>query len=176
MRAPASLFALPVLLLPLYGSATALPQEASGPAPQETRTITMLADLRDVARPLIIFAPSPDVAAFREQMAVLELNGPSMKSAESELRERKVVLLPIFETGGNKFLGNAVTRLVSGKTAAEMRERFGVRSGEFKVVLLGLDGGEKKTSERPIDLQTLNATIDAMPMRQRELRGKLPGR
>ena len=41
---------------------------------------------------------------------------------------------------------------------------------EFTVILVGLDGGEKLRRDGLIAVETLNARIDAMPMRRRELR------
>jgi hypothetical protein len=56
-------------------------------------------------------------------------------------------------------------------TSADFYQTYGVERDEFVVILIGKDGGEKlrKTGEiLPTDL--LFATIDAMPMRQREIR------
>ena len=48
---------------------------------------------------------------------------------------------------------------------------------EFSIVLIGKDGGVKLRSGEPVDVETLFALIDSMPMRQREMRerqGKQP--
>ncbi|MEL6811618.1 MAG: DUF4174 domain-containing protein [Bacteroidota bacterium] len=42
----------------------------------------------------------------------------------------------------------------------------------FSVILLGLDGGEKFTSNKVTSWETFRALIDAMPMRKAELRKK----
>lgn len=44
---------------------------------------------------------------------------------------------------------------------------------DFRLILIGKDGGEKFTSDIPISYQQLYSIIDAMPMRQQEIkRGK----
>jgi hypothetical protein len=40
------------------------------------------------------------------------------------------------------------------------------------VILVGKDGAEKQRSQTPIDLAMLFRTIDAMPMRQQEMRSR----
>ena len=59
-------------------------------------------------------------------------------------------------------------------SAASLRRRLGVRASDFLVVLLGKDGGVKLRSKRVIDAAQLALTIDAMPMRQEEMRHGRP--
>jgi len=40
----------------------------------------------------------------------------------------------------------------------------------FRLILIGKDGGEKFTSDTPVSCQQLYAIIDAMPMRQQEIK------
>ncbi|MBW4517481.1 MAG: DUF4174 domain-containing protein [Timaviella obliquedivisa GSE-PSE-MK23-08B] len=44
--------------------------------------------------------------------------------------------------------------------------------GKFTVILVGKDGTEKQRSQTPIDPATIFRTIDAMPMRQQEMRDR----
>jgi hypothetical protein len=53
-------------------------------------------------------------------------------------------------------------------SASELRRRYGISSGDFRVLLIGKDGGVKMKSKEPIEPQTLFGTIDAMPMRKDE--------
>ncbi|MGI4980787.1 MAG: DUF4174 domain-containing protein [Janthinobacterium lividum] len=62
--------------------------------------------------------------------------------------------------------------LLSAPSDAKSRVRFHVKAGEFTVILIGRDGGEKLRSHQPILWETLQHTIDAMPMRQGEMRRK----
>lgn len=48
-----------------------------------------------------------------------------------------------------------------------LRRRFG--GAGFRAVLIGKDGGDKLVSDAPLGRDTLLATIDAMPMRRREM-------
>jgi hypothetical protein len=54
--------------------------------------------------------------------------------------------------------------------AADLRRRFGVRAGAFRVVLIGKDGGVKIEAAAPLPARRLFETIDAMPMRRDEMR------
>ncbi|MGR8950674.1 MAG: DUF4174 domain-containing protein [Gammaproteobacteria bacterium] len=53
---------------------------------------------------------------------------------------------------------------------AELRNSFAADVDSYVAVLVGKDGFEKLRSDQPISNETLFATIDAMPMRQREMR------
>lgn len=61
--------------------------------------------------------------------------------------------------------------LVKPEDAAKLRERFGLNDANPEIVLLGKDG---RTTVRwkigKFTLESLYARIDAMPMRQREMR------
>ena len=51
-----------------------------------------------------------------------------------------------------------------------LRRRYGVLPDAFVVLLIGKDGGVKLRSAGPLAAGTLFETIDAMPMRQAEMR------
>ena len=61
---------------------------------------------------------------------------------------------------------------LSATDAEAARRRFHVAPGEFAVILLGKDGGSTLRSSKPIPMAKLNETVDGMPMRQDEIRGK----
>lgn len=64
-------------------------------------------------------------------------------------------------------------RLLAGEQAGlddrrlTVEQRFGM---PFAVALIGLDGGEKVRWSEPVAATSVFAAVDAMPMRQRELR------
>ena len=58
----------------------------------------------------------------------------------------------------------------AGGDAGRLQERFGAGPAGFRAVLVGKDGGAKLTADQPLDAPQLFATIDAMPMRQEEMR------
>lgn len=149
-------------------SATALLVTASAvatgaqQAPQD-----LLADLHHLARPVLIFGSAGD-ARVNEQYSALKDH-----AAESNDRQMHVILLcdtplPQFQDGGAK-------PEISVATPAEqqaLRKRFHVAPEAFAVILVGKDGGEKLRSDRPVTWERLQSTIDAMPMRQQEMRSK----
>ena len=102
-----------------------------------------LDSLRWQARSVIVFADEDDPRLDR-QIDRLEANA-------ADLEDRRTVV--IVDTG----------------TDSALRARF--RPAGFTVVLIGLDGAEKFRSDTVIDPDRLDALIDAMPMRQREVRG-----
>ena len=63
-----------------------------------------------------------------------------------------------------------VQALAGSSEAKVLRAWLGVGEGAFKAVLVGKDGGAKLSSDQPIGARELAATIDAMPMRQDEMR------
>ena len=54
--------------------------------------------------------------------------------------------------------------------APELRNRYNVSAGDAAVLLVGKDGGVKIRQAHALSAETLFTTIDAMPMRQREMR------
>lgn len=62
------------------------------------------------------------------------------------------------------------------QTARSLREEFGVSQGEFRVILIGKDGGIKLKRQSQTRLEDIFSLIDAMPMRREEMRQKSENR
>ena len=133
-----------------------------------------LASLRHDYRPLLVFAAS-NGEQVREQMDEF-----STQTHLQAMQERQVVVVPILldvlRDGGedqkqwHEWLPEqAVVRLEAGEERAA-RRRFHVGEGDFTVILIGKDGGEKLRSKTPVTMERLIKVIDAMPMRQKEAR------
>lgn len=139
-----------VLFLPFW----ALAQRSTDPGGD------LLAKMRDTSRPLLIFCPQQTDDMPGETL--LARQRELFQGRKHELTERDVVLLFIPAVGGP----------VSGSesTWAGLRHKFKVDDHGFTVVLLGKDGGEKFRSHEPVTIEKLDALIDAMPMRQQEVR------
>lgn len=60
----------------------------------------------------------------------------------------------------------------AGEAAQPLRRDLGAPDDGFAAVLVGKDGGAKLVSRQPIAAEKLSATIDAMPMRKDEMRGR----
>ena len=120
-----------------------------------------LAPYRWQARPLLVFSPPAD-ERLRTQVAALD-------AARDGLRERdQLVWIVLPETIEAK-VGPA-PRVTEAEAAAALRRRFAIGEGDFAVILVGKDGGEKLRQRTPLSVDALFGTIDAMPMRRREMR------
>ena len=93
-------------------------------------------------RKLLVFSSTHNAALYRQQMD--ELNRHN-----DELRERDVVIVEADDL---------------------LRNTFHVSAGEFAIVLIGKDGGEKLRRHTLTKVSELSVMIDAMPMRQAEMR------
>lgn len=96
-------------------------------------------------RPVLLFADSEADEAYRAAVRALA-------AAEEGLTERDIVVLA--DTDPSR--------------ATALRQRL--HPSGFTMILVGKDGGMKLMSGDVIPVETLFETIDAMPMRQNELR------
>ena len=87
------------------------------------------------------------------------------EDARDGLQEREITVYRVFEEGES--LGPEGP--ISAAEARQLRERFGPE-GAFTVVLVGKDTTEKLRRSDVLSTGELFETIDAMPMRQREMR------
>ena len=112
-------------------------------------------------RLLLVFAPDADSALYRRQQEMLLV-------AERGLNERDMVIIFVIR--------DAVStkgRPAAPVAAVDLRDAYGVLPHEFRVVLIGKDGGVKLRQEEPISVADLFALIDSMPMRKQEMRKRL---
>ncbi|MEM9220963.1 MAG: DUF4174 domain-containing protein [Pseudomonadota bacterium] len=118
-----------------------------------------LSSVRWEYRPLLIFTPSGEEPLLSRQTTILADLG-------DELKERR---LAVYIVESDRVYA-AYGAPAPGARARELRQRFRVPDDQFRVVLVGLDGGAKLSRNAPINAVDLFSTIDAMPMRRRELR------
>ena len=143
----------------LSALALLIPSTSARPVSAQDTGLVSLDSLRDSARPLLIFAPKPDDPQLEIQLRTLNEHAPAM-------REREVVPIAIpYRTPSPTPAG------LNNADGEAARRRFHVAPGQFAVILLGKDGGEKLRSDKPLSMTKLNSTVDAMPMRQ-EMHGK----
>ena len=109
-------------------------------------------------RPLLVFAPEGSAAVARQEASL---------ASDPDLR--RDLKLAVYVVGPKAVSPRFGAPAVSAEAGA-LRGRFGVEPGEVRVVLVGLDGGAKLSAAEPIPLDALEATINRMPMRRRELR------
>ncbi len=125
-------------------------------ATAQAPTVT-LDSLRDHQRVLLVFGNGDN------RLAETQLNVAATNA--SAFRERDLLLVGLQGTNPA-----APTAMLSAADDAAARRRFHVTAGQFTVILIGKDGGEKLRSNRPIPWTKLQSTIDSMPMRQAEMR------
>jgi Domain of unknown function (DUF4174) len=131
----------------------------SGMAGAQTGVVS-LAELRNQSRVLLVFAPKPDDAQ-------LEIQLRRLNEDAAALTERDVVAIAVpYESP------STTAAQLSDAEATAARRRFNVAPTDFVVILVGKDGTEKLRSQKPLTVDRLCATIDAMPGRQDEMRQK----
>jgi hypothetical protein len=129
---------------------------AQSPGPDSS--LEKLAVMRGSSRPLLIFYPQMQ----NDRSPALQAQLSLLRRHEAELKERDVVVVLVPEEPS--------VQDVSRGQGQSLRAKFGVESDRFAVVLVGKDGGEKFRSHAPVTIEKLDALIDAMPMRQQEVR------
>ncbi len=126
-----------------------------------------LSTLVDRNRVLLVFAPTALDGRYGQQL-------DAFNHHEADLRARDLVVIPLIQQPGPANLSPALRALqpprISDDEQLTIRRRFHIAAGDFAVVLLGKDGGEKLRTTAPITIAHLNRTIDAMPMRKEEMR------
>ncbi len=104
-----------------------------------------LEDFQWIARPLVIFADSPNDPRFVKQME-------SIAKRPLDLAERDVVVIVDTDPGAKSAIREAL------------------RPRGFDLVLIGKDGQKYLRKPLPWDVREISRSIDKMPDRQQELR------
>jgi len=108
-------------------------------------------------RVLLVFAPHEQDAEARRQDAMLEV-------VADALSERDMTVIRVFADGRVAVDGN-----IHEQSASSFYARFDVDRGEFRVILVGKDGGVKLDRNVAVRSEELFALIDSMPMRRYEM-------
>ncbi len=120
-----------------------------------------LSNYRWQNRVLLVYAPSADFPAYRRYVQEIE-------GQRQSIQERDLLILRILEQG-QSFRGEM---LLSPEAAASLVQRFGVRKGEPRAVIIGKDGGVKLNRAAFVPMAEIFALIDSMPMRRQEFKEK----
>jgi hypothetical protein len=122
-------------------------------------------DYRWEHRLLFVFAPSSNADALQEQTA-------AFADRAAGVRDRDLLLITAHGEGGGTLRRAPGADPTPLTTAAVERlyDRFDVPPAAFRVILVGKDGTEKRRNAAPVTARSIFDTIDAMPMRQREMR------
>ncbi|SLN39684.1 DUF4174 domain-containing protein [Pseudooctadecabacter jejudonensis] len=103
-----------------------------------------LSDLEWIARPVVVFADSPNDPRFRQQMDLLA-------QRPGDLAERDVIILTDTDPDARSAL------------RTELRPRG------FMLVIMGKDGQVELRKPAPWDVREISRSIDKMPLRQQEI-------
>jgi hypothetical protein len=126
---------------------------AAEPEPESERRLEdeqpTLDELRWVARPVVVFADSPNDPRFLQQMRMLE-------EREDELEERLVVVLTDTDPAER------------GPLRLELRPR------DFGLVLIDTDGAVVQRRPAPTSAREILNTIDRLPSRRQEIGSRRP--
>lgn len=112
-------------------------------------------------RVLLVFAPSEQSPAYQQQQRLWQ-------GQDAEVHDRDLLPIEVLATGTSRANGTAIAT----DSANALRQQFGIAPTEFAVILVGKDGTEKQRHSTPVEPATIFSTIDAMPMRQQEIRRK----
>ena len=126
-----------------------LTTEAVTPAATPAETPPTLEELLWVARPLVIFADTPEDPRFVQQMRMLE-------SDPEPLVERNVVVLSDADPEAN----------------GPLRQRL--RPRDFGIVLIDVDGTVAQRRPVPTSVREIIGLIDRMPSRREETGSRRP--
>ena len=107
---------------------------------------------------LVLIIAEEKTEKFQQQLTELQKH-------QQGLKERKLVVYKIlpekYSTGFQE---------ENWKSSTELYGKYKVKNSDFRVMLIGLDGGEKLEQTEVLSIEKLFNTIDSMPMRQAELR------
>ncbi|MDO7884667.1 DUF4174 domain-containing protein [Hymenobacter cheonanensis] len=121
-------------------------------------------------------APGPDLArtlrASRWQHRLLLVGAPTASQADFQ---RQKALLAEAEEGLAARDFKVIEVLYDRLSPADRQcwtQQLGQPLAGFRVLFIGKDGGVKRTETQPLAPASLFGTVDKMPMRRQEMRGK----
>ncbi|MCB2377272.1 DUF4174 domain-containing protein [Hymenobacter sp. BT635] len=123
--------------------------------PDQRSLAALLKASRWQKRVLLLCAPTADSPALLRQRQLLAADRAGLEARELLVRE-------------------IVPATLSAADREYLTQTLRVSTTGFTVLLLGKDGGVKRRETEPVAPSSLFATIDAMPMRQREMQGSKP--
>lgn len=116
-------------------------------------------------RLLFVFAPTAAADSLAAQERRFDGHDPGFRD-----RDLRLLTLHGPADGTIRAAPGAEARSLTAASAERLYERFDVPADAFRVVLVGKDGTEKRRNAEPVTTRSIFDTIDAMPMRQREMR------
>ena len=115
-------------------------------------------------RVVLVFDQSLDTALLRKQRQWLE-------QEHAGCIERDLIIVYLSADAAD----TSAAPTLPVEDAAQLRAVLHIPPGQFQVLLIGKDGGVKRRWDAPIAPRELFGVIDAMPMRQQEMRWRSDG-
>ena len=112
---------------------------------QFSATDVTLGDFQWIARPVVVFADTPEDPRFRQQMDLLA-------AQPEELAERDIVVITDTDPDAR----------------SDIRSKLRPRG--FMLAIIGKDGGVKLRKPLPWNVREISRSIDKMPLRKQEIR------
>lgn len=133
--------------------------------PAQSRAPEPLPGLEGQYRVLLVSAPEswpPQSGPAQEQLDLVDVPG---------FKARDLVVLYVDSEDARLIEFDPENNETHFEQAARaLRSALGLPTGRFTARLIGKDGGEKAAFDRPVRSESLFRRVDAMPMRQREMR------
>ena len=112
-------------------------------------------------RILLVFTPSAQNVNYQRQVQLFQ-------QQQQGLNERDLLLVTVLEKGTSY----SNQQPIDIASAAKLRQKFNINDNDFRVILVGKDGGAKRQDSNVVTVEAIFSEIDAMPMRQQEMRQK----
>jgi hypothetical protein len=120
-------------------------------------------------RLLLIYAPAEDQPDFQVQKDYLQ-------DQSVELEERDLIVIEVVKEGNSRVVfPDQEPQSLSDQSVADLYSRYQVLAESFSLILVGKDGTVKRRSSEAVEMSVIYAQIDAMPMRQQEMKGNSAG-
>lgn len=116
-------------------------------------------------RIVIVYSDDIDSSIFQKQMNTFIIDKKGMI-------ERKLMVYSVVKERYELLDFKESNPVKSGTVSDKFKSRYIDKVSKFKVVLIGLDGSVKLEQDNILIIDKLFGTIDAMPMRRREMKKK----
>lgn len=116
-------------------------------------------------RVLLIMTQNQDSKEYQDQIA-------EFYKFPSELKERKMLIYHVLPQRYTLIKDAVDPEQNEWVSSSALFDKFAGKNVDFKVVLIGLDGGNKLEKNGLLSAEELFGTIDSMPMRRAELNKK----
>jgi hypothetical protein len=111
-------------------------------------------------RLLLVSAPSENTPEYQQQMQLFS-------DQTAAFADRDLLLIELFSNGTSRINGNTI----NSEDVSQVKQQFDI-GNEFSIILVGKDGTAKRRETTPVEPTAIFQQIDAMPMRQQEMRSQ----